>query len=84
MKFRPTLKDLDVVIGDVLDRKEGSLDYQKVFLRYSKNLQFSKGVTHDFNFKKLKYLLMLCFFEKDLDMMISDLDRKKRLFEFFS
>ena len=34
--------------------------------------------------KKLKYLLMLCFFEKDLDMMIGDLDRKKRLFEFFS
>lgn len=23
-------------------------------------------------------------FEKDLDMMIGDLDRKKRLFEFFS
>ena len=60
LKFRPTLKDLDVVIGDVLDRKEGSLDYQNVILRYSKNFQFPKGVTHDFN-KKIEVSIDVVF-----------------------
>lgn len=60
-------KTLDMTLHDVLERKEGFLDYKKVILTYSKNMEF----THDFS-QNWKFLLSLFFSEKDLDMMLSN------------
>ena len=44
-------KGLDMYFYDVVYKKEGFLECKNVILTESKNLHFSKGLTHDFGQK---------------------------------
>ena len=41
----------EMMLGDVLDRKEALLDKKNVYLICPKNRKFQKGLTHDFGQK---------------------------------
>ena len=56
-------KTLDMTFHDVLEKKEGFLDYKKGHFNVFEKYDFSQNLT---------FLLSLFFLEKDLDMMFND------------
>ena len=56
-------KTLDMTFHDVLQKKEGFLDYKKGHFHIFEKYDFSQN---------LKFLLSLFFSEKDSDMMLSN------------
>lgn len=63
LDFFFTKKTLDMTFHDVLEKKEGFLDYKKGHFHIFEKYDFSQNLT---------FLLSLFFSEKDSDMMLSN------------
>ena len=72
-------KDLDLMLDDVLDRKEGFLDHRNVILTKQKNEHFSSGVKSWF-WSTYEICPVFIFSKNTLDMTFHDVLEKKEGF----